>query len=62
MLCYTLITMLYFNFITVVDEPLACDSSPCANGGVCYNDTSDGYYCACPAEWTGANCEAGSYY
>jgi EGF-like domain/Chaperone of endosialidase/Human growth factor-like EGF len=33
-----------------------CDPSPCQNGGSCTNDTN-GYSCACPAGYTGTNCE-----
>jgi len=36
--------------------PDPCASNPCENGGTCkLNDTS--YTCACPAAWTGTNCE-----
>ncbi|HRI69348.1 MAG TPA: FG-GAP-like repeat-containing protein, partial [Polyangium sp.] len=33
-----------------------CDPSPCQNGGSCVNNPS-GYTCACPAGYTGTNCE-----
>jgi hypothetical protein len=33
-----------------------CDPSPCQNGGSCTNDAA-GYTCACPAGYTGTNCE-----
>ncbi len=34
-----------------------CNSSPCQNGGVCNPLASGGYYCSCPAGWTGVNCQ-----
>jgi hypothetical protein len=33
-----------------------CNPSPCQNGGSCTNDTN-GYTCACPAGYTGTNCD-----
>ena len=38
---------------------LACDSSPCANGGSCTND-GEGFLCNCAGTgFTGVKCETG---
>uniref|UniRef100_A0A4W3K7X0 Cubilin n=1 Tax=Callorhinchus milii TaxID=7868 RepID=A0A4W3K7X0_CALMI len=33
-----------------------CASNPCQNGGTC-SDHVNGYFCRCPAEWTGPQCQ-----
>ncbi|XP_078697435.1 uncharacterized protein LOC144925331 [Branchiostoma floridae x Branchiostoma belcheri] len=33
-----------------------CDSNPCQHGGECF-DNDAGYFCNCPADWQGDNCE-----
>ena len=33
-----------------------CASSPCQNGGTCV-DGVNGYYCNCPTNYGGTNCE-----
>ncbi|CAH0721455.1 unnamed protein product, partial [Brenthis ino] len=33
-----------------------CRSHPCANGGTCL-DLISGYYCICPSNWKGPNCD-----
>ena len=36
----------------------ACDSSPCLNGGTCFEDESGKeYMCKCSSGWKGDNCE-----
>ncbi len=35
----------------------ACDSAPCLNRGTCVNLALYDYMCACPAEFSGRNCE-----
>ena len=44
----------------------ACDSSPCLNGGTCFEDESgEKYICKCSSGWRGNNCEkkiTGSHY
>ena len=36
----------------------ACDSSPCLNGGTCFEDeTGEEYICKCTSGWEGDNCE-----
>ena len=36
----------------------ACDSSPCLNGGTCFQDESgEEYNCKCTSGWKGDNCE-----
>ena len=36
----------------------ACDSSPCLNGGTCFEDESGKeYICKCSSGWRGNNCE-----
>ena len=37
----------------------ACAGNPCLNGGTCSNQASlsVGYYCACPANYFGVNCQ-----
>lgn len=32
---------------------------PCTNGGTCINAEPDQYHCACPAGYSGKNCERG---
>lgn len=38
---------------------VACDPTPCMNGGTCHIDTTDpdNQWCACPDEWSGATCQ-----
>eukprot|EP00058_Branchiostoma_floridae_P005014 XP_002590502.1 hypothetical protein BRAFLDRAFT_86173 [Branchiostoma floridae] len=36
-----------------IDE---CESTPCQNGGVCYDEVGS-YVCVCPQEYIGVNCE-----
>lgn len=33
-----------------------CDSHPCQHGGTCLN-LVDGYYCLCPSNWEGRDCD-----
>ncbi|XP_045516085.1 cubilin-like [Pieris brassicae] len=33
-----------------------CQSHPCENGGTCLN-LVNGYYCLCPSNWKGVNCD-----
>lgn len=33
-----------------------CLSSPCKNGGTC-TDIFNGFFCKCPPNWTGSNCD-----
>ena len=43
----------------------ACDSSPCLNGGTCFEDESGKeYICKCSSGWRGNNCEkkTGNHY
>ena len=40
-------------FIENINE---CDSSPCKNGGSCYDGLND-YFCLCPVGYRGLNCE-----
>jgi hypothetical protein len=30
---------------------------PCKNGGTCFNTGQGSYFCTCPAEYTGTDCE-----
>ncbi|KAJ8041493.1 Hyalin [Holothuria leucospilota] len=51
--------------VTIEDsEPtLPCDSSPCQNGGTCFDTVFDAvnqFICVCPEEFTGPNCSLSS--
>ena len=35
----------------------ACDSSPCLNGGTCFENEGGEYICKCSSGWGGNNCE-----
>lgn len=50
---------LYFHplIFDTADDP--CNPDPCKNAGTCEVLPLNSYYCACPAGWTGANCEQG---
>ncbi|XP_031549138.1 uncharacterized protein LOC116286709 isoform X3 [Actinia tenebrosa] len=41
----------------VTDGNNTCASSPCRNGGTCYNRYNGGYSCSCPYGYTGSQCE-----
>ncbi|KAK6175562.1 hypothetical protein SNE40_014001 [Patella caerulea] len=34
-----------------------CERKPCLNGGACTDRGSSDYYCTCPPQYTGVNCE-----
>ena len=36
-----------------------CSSSPCVGGATCHPDWNNQYYCECPADRSGPNCEHG---
>lgn len=38
-------------------ETSLCDSQPCLNKGMCYEDENGGYGCICLKDYTGENCE-----
>ncbi|CAG9855886.1 unnamed protein product [Phyllotreta striolata] len=39
------------------EEITACQSQPCINNGTCLS-IPNGYFCVCPGEFTGSNCES----
>ena len=39
----------------------ACNSFPCLNGGVCYQNSNNSYACACLSQFTGRNCEISKF-
>ncbi|XP_078696602.1 factor VII-activating protease-like [Branchiostoma floridae x Branchiostoma belcheri] len=41
---------------TTTTQAEPCDSNPCQHGGECF-DNDAGYFCNCPADWQGDNCE-----
>ncbi|XP_059170575.1 basement membrane-specific heparan sulfate proteoglycan core protein-like [Physella acuta] len=45
--------------LNVVDcgERSWCDNRPCLNRGVCRSNSPTDYYCVCPKQYTGKNCE-----
>ena len=63
LLCSTalrLVILCWFCFFFT--EPFAClPTSPCMNGGSCYDDRDENYYCECPTGFTGTNCENSEY-
>ena len=42
---------------TTIDK---CASNPCLNGATC-NSFPDHYECTCTDQWSGVNCETGTY-
>jgi hypothetical protein len=42
---------------TKFDSLVPCATTPCLNGGTCELVATDTYGCACPAEFTGTQCE-----
>ena len=43
---------------TLEPEPDYCATSPCQNGGTCFNTTGD-YVCVCQDGYSGKNCSSG---
>ncbi|XP_078696567.1 uncharacterized protein LOC144924834 isoform X6 [Branchiostoma floridae x Branchiostoma belcheri] len=41
---------------TTTTQAEPCDSNPCQHGGECF-DNDAGYFCNCPSDWQGDNCE-----
>ena len=41
-------------------EIKACDSSPCFNGGTCFDKAEGKYRCQCKSDYTGDRCEGKS--
>ncbi|KAI8517000.1 hypothetical protein Bbelb_055810 [Branchiostoma belcheri] len=41
---------------TTTTQAEPCDSNPCQHGGECF-DNDAGYFCSCPSDWQGDNCE-----
>ena len=50
-----ILSALFWNKNTDIDE---CSSSPCQNGGSCY-DQVNGYFCTCQQGYNGNECETG---
>ncbi|XP_031425544.1 inactive serine protease PAMR1 isoform X2 [Clupea harengus] len=44
-------------FFATFQESTACSSSPCLHGGTCFLDPVQTFRCACPADYTGPQCE-----
>ncbi|XP_041917184.1 inactive serine protease PAMR1 [Alosa sapidissima] len=44
-------------FFATFQEASACSSSPCLHGGTCNLDPVQSFRCACPADYTGHQCE-----
>ena len=40
-----------------VSDTMHCYSDPCVNNGTCV-ETQLSYYCICPPEWTGKDCQS----
>lgn len=51
----------YFSYDLPIIEIDECGSNPCLNGGLCFNDESDGYTCECTPGYNGIHCENGEY-
>lgn len=52
-----LILSLLSTLSTAHPKHVSCKSSPCINGGTCHQLTHT-YYCECPSNYRGSNCES----
>ena len=53
-----IIIPIFLSFLFPLTELLACPSSPCLNGGTCFERFNNGgYLCACAPGYEGDNCE-----
>jgi hypothetical protein len=60
-LCILILFLLYFMLLLFLGT--SCfGSSPCENGGSCYNVANYGFNCSCPAGFAGELCQIASKY